>query len=524
MLKRTMAILISAMLISSLAACSGTANDEVKDMISGGSASVETAADGNAANGTELNESSSDDSGSQNDSSQTSTASESSTVSGSSGKKSSKGSKTDTSTESEASTDITTDNSSTDSVTTDNGTTDETVTEIVTTTNEAAEETDINDSDSDEDETVTAVYTSDSSGIIDTGDLFTNRDLKQTADTSSAKTITVSDGQTINITEEGVYVITGSASDCTIKVEASKDAKVQLVLDGVSITNSSTPAIYVVSADKCFVTTTSTENTLSVTGTFTADGTTNTDAVIFSKDDLVFNGTGVLNIVSSQGNGISGKDDIKITGGTYNITSALDSIEANDSIAICDGNFTINSSKDGLHSENDEDDTVGWIYIYGGTFNISASSDGIRGTTYTQIDGGTINISSSEGIESTYIQINGGSVNVSATDDGINASQKSSSIGTPVFEIKAGSLTVTMSGNDVDCIDSNGNIIVSGGTISVSYPTQGPSESFDCDGTSTYTGGTIIINGTQVDSIPQSMMGGMGGMGNMGGMGGRGRW
>ena len=73
-----------------------------------------------------------------------------------------------------------------------------------------------------------------------------------------------------------------------------------------------------------------------------------------------------------------------------------------------------------------------------------------------------------------------------------------------------------MSGNDVDGIDSNGNIIVSGGTININYPAQAPSESFDCDGTATYTGGTIIINGTQVDSIPQSMMGGgRGGRGMM---------
>ena len=80
-----------------------------------------------------------------------------------------------------------------------------------------------------------------------------------------------------------------------------------------------------------------------------------------------------------------------------------------------------------------------------------------------------------------------------------------------------GSLTITMNGSDVDCIDANGNIIVSGGTISVTYPTQGPSESFDYDGTATYTGGTIIINGSQVDAIPQPMMGGRGGM--MGGFG-----
>ena len=372
-----------------------------------------------------------------------------------------------------------------------------------------------------ESSTVKTEFTSTTTGKIDTTDMFSNRDLEQTPDTSDAKTIQVTDGQTINITEEGTYIISGTASNCTIKVEAEKESKVQLVLDGVNITNDSTPAIYVVSADKCFITTTaSSENTLTVTSDFTADGDTNTDAVIFSKDDIVFNGLGTLTISSTE-NGISGKDGIKFTGGTYSITSTKHCIEANDFIAVCGGTFELkSSSKSGLHCENDDDDTVGWIYISDGTFNITSVSDGIRGTTYIQIDGGTINISSTEGIESTYIQINGGTVNVSAVDDGLNASQKSTAVGTPTVEVTGGELTVTMSGNDVDGIDSNGNIIVSGGTININYPAQAPSESFDCDGTATYTGGTIIINGTQVDSIPQSMMGGGGMMG--GGRGGRG--
>ncbi|MBR1393021.1 MAG: carbohydrate-binding domain-containing protein [Ruminococcus sp.] len=375
-------------------------------------------------------------------------------------------------------------------------------------------------------QSVTASFTASTSGKIDTTDIFSNRDLKQTADLTDATYLTVSDGKTLSITEAGIYVISGTAKNCTIRIETDSESKVQLVLNGVSVTNTSTPAIYVINADKVFVTTASdTTNTLSVTGQFTADGDTNTDAVIFSKDDLVFNGLGTLNITSAYGNGISGKDDIKFTGGTYSITCALDAIEANDSIAVCGGSFTINSKKDGLHAENDEDYTEGWIYISDGTFNITATSDGIQGTTYTQIDGGNITIKSSEGIESTYIQINGGTINISATDDGLNASKKSTAIGTPTVEVTGGKLTVTMSGSDVDCIDANGNIIVSGGTIDLSYPTQGPSESFDYDGTATYTGGTIIINGSQVDSIPQaSMMGGMGGFGgNMGGgFGGRG--
>lgn len=360
---------------------------------------------------------------------------------------------------------------------------------------------------------------SSSGSIIDTNDLFSDRDLTQSPDLSSAKTITVSDGQTINITEAGTYVIKGTASDCTIRVETDKESKVQLVLDGVTITNSDFPAIYVVSADKCFVTTTSSTNTLSVTGNFKPDGTTNTDAVIFSKDDLVLNGTGTLNINSSSGNGISGKDDIKVTGGTYNITSAEDSIEANDSISVYDGNFTINSSKDGLHSENDDDDTVGWIYIAGGSFNITASSDAIQATTAAQIDGGTFNLSASEGIEATYVQINDGTINISSNDDGINAAQKSRSYSTPTVEINGGNLTIVMAQGDTDAIDANGNIIVNGGTIDITAQMS----SFDYDGSAQYNGGTIIINGSQVNSIPQSMMGGRGGMGGMNG-GFRGRW
>ena len=350
--------------------------------------------------------------------------------------------------------------------------------------------------------TVTANYTSSTGGILDTADIFSDRDLTQTPDLSNAQTITVSDGQTINITEEGIYVISGSASNCTIKVDTQD--KVQLVLNGVSITNDSTPAIYVVSADKCFITTAeNTENTLSVTGTFTSDGDTNTDAVIFSKDDLVFNGLGTLTINSSN-NGISGKDDIKFTGGTYNITSVKDSIEANDSIAICDGTFTINSSKDAFHSENDDDNTSGWIYIAGGTFNIKSSSDGIQGTSAVQIDGGTFDINSSEGIEATYIQINDGTIKIYASDDGINASKKSTAYSTPTIEINGGYLTVEVGPGDTDGIDANGDIIVNGGTINVTAQMS----SFDYDGKAEYNGGTIIVNGTQVDSIPQSMMGG----------------
>ena len=351
------------------------------------------------------------------------------------------------------------------------------------------------------------------SSALDTADLFTSRDLEQEADLSEAKAVTVSDGETVTIKTGGVYVIKGTASNAQILVTASDDDKVQLVLDGVSITNESIPCIYVKNADKVFVTTTESENTLSVTGTFTADGDTNTDAVIFSRDDLTLNGKGILNI-SSTDNGISSKDDLKITGGTINITCTSDALEANDSILMADGTVAVSTSKDGLHAENDEDNTKGYIYIRGGNLTVEAGDDAVHATTIAQVDGGTLTLTGREGIEGTWIQINDGTVSISASDDGINAGQKSQ-ITTPTAEFNGGTITIVMGSGDTDAVDSNGNLIINGGTLDITA--QSP---FDYDGSGQLNGGTLIVNGTETTSLANQMGGGGMGGGRMGGHGG----
>lgn len=347
-------------------------------------------------------------------------------------------------------------------------------------------------------------------GALDTTDLFTDRDLEQTADLSEAVSYTITDGQTITITSEGVYVISGTAANASIVVEAGDEDKVQIVLDGVSITNDSIPCIYIKSADKVFVTTTDTDNTLTVTGTFTADGETNTDAVIFSKDDLVLNGTGTLTIKSSN-NGVSCKDDLKITGGTINIDCTADALEANDSIRIADGTINIVTNKDALHAENEEDDTVGFVYICGGTLNVKAEDDAIHATTILQIDDGELNLSAHEGLEATWIQVNGGIINIEASDDAINAAYKSAKIA-PTFEINDGYITIVMGSGDTDAVDSNGNLILAGGTLDITA--QSP---FDYDGSLEQTGCTLIVNGQETSTVSNQMMGGMGMMGGKGG-------
>lgn len=363
-------------------------------------------------------------------------------------------------------------------------------------------------------ETASPIYSAD--------DLFSSRDMKQEADLSDAVSYAVSDGQDIHITEAGVYVLTGTAANVTVYVEAGKDDKVQLVLNGVTVTNTNFPVIYVKTADKVFVTT-SADSALSVTGAFAADGSTNTDGVIFSKSDLILNGTAALTIVSTD-NGIVCKDDLKITGGTYSINASSKAVQANDSIRIADGTLYLVAGTDGLHAENEEDGTLGYIYIGGGSLTIQAGDDGVHANSVVQIDGGTLNIKAAEGIEGTYIQINGGVINVQSTDDGINAAQKSSAYCATV-EINDGDITVVMGSGDTDGVDSNGNIIVNGGTISVTG-----NSTFDYDGTAQYNGGTIIANGQQISYIPNQMMGGGGNRGNLntgwgnmgGGRGGRG--
>ena len=339
-------------------------------------------------------------------------------------------------------------------------------------------------------------------GVLDTVEMFTDRDLKQTADLSDAEYLTLSSGSDIHITAEGVYVLSGSAEEVTVYVEADDKDKVQLVLDGVAITNGGFPCVYVKSADKVFVTTAA-DSSLSVTGKFAADGDTNTDGVIFSRSDLVLNGTGSLTI-SSTDNGVVCKDDLKITGGSYEITADSKCLEANDSILIADGVIVLTAGTDGLHAEHGSDDTLGYIYIGGGEITVTAGDDGIHALSVIQIDGGNIAISAPEGIEGTCIQINGGTLSISARDDGINGASKSS-VYQPAIEINGGYVTIVMASGDTDGIDCNGDIIVNGGTVDV---TGG--STFDYDGTGELNGGTVIVNGEQVTEIPNQFMGGLG--------------
>lgn len=323
----------------------------------------------------------------------------------------------------------------------------------------------------------------------------------------SSSSVSISDS-TVTISSGGTYIISGTLSDGQILVNAGKDDEVQLILNGCDITSSDSAAIYAAGAGKVFVTLEKdSKNTLANGGTFNTNSEEKINGVIFCKDDLTLNGEGSLEITSPDANGIVCKDNLVIAGGTYQIDCAKNAIKANDSITVLGGDITITGCNDGLHSENDNDDTLGTILIQGGTFDITAVDDAIHGTSLVTIDDGSIKINAAEGIEGTCITINGGTIDISASDDGINAAQKSDSY-TPCVEINGGMITIVMGQGDTDGIDSNGNLIITGGTIDVTG--QSP---FDYDLSCEYSGGTLIVNGTQIDTITNQFAGGPGGGG-----------
>ena len=351
--------------------------------------------------------------------------------------------------------------------------------------------------------------TAESAESLSAEDIFTDRDMEQEADLSEAVTYESKDGETVTITKAGVYVFNGTAKNYQIVVETGSKDKVQIVLDGLQITNEDKPVIYVKSADKVFVTTVEgTENTLKTTGEFKDDGDEGTDGVIYSKDDIVLHGKGTLTIESADTGAVS-KDDLKVTGGTLNITCVNNALQAHDSVAVADGNITIVSQDDGIKAKYDEDDSVGYVYISGGTLNITASDDAVHAETILQIDGGNITADAHEGLEATVVRINDGEISIKASDDGVNAAAKSSTY-TPLLEINGGTLSIEMAQGDTDAMDSNGKLVVNGGTITITAQFA-----FDFETGSEFNGGKITVNGQEVTQITESMMtGGRGGMMN----------
>ena len=316
----------------------------------------------------------------------------------------------------------------------------------------------------------------------------------------SDQTITVdgsgaaADGSILTITQPGTYILSGTLSEGQVRVETVDEADVQIVLDGATITNSTGAAIYVKSANSATITLAEgTTNTLSDGETYTfEDSEDEPDATLFSKSDLILNGTGTLVIDANYAHAIKGKDDVTIAEGTYDITSVGDAIKGRDSLFISSGTFTIDAGGDGLQSTNEEEEGKGILTIESGTFTITAAADGIQAATNLQILGGDFTITTG-----------GGSANSSTTSEAWGtwgapteeAATTTTEETTSAKGLKAtGSLAISggtfVLDTSDDALHTNDTIQITGGDFTIASGDDG----IHADNTVTIDDGTIDIN------------------------------
>lgn len=311
-------------------------------------------------------------------------------------------------------------------------------------------------------------------------------------------------GSTVTITDEGTYILTGTLNDGTVIVNADKTDKTQLVLNNAVINSETSAAIYVLQADKVFISLApDSVNTLFNGGNFVAIDDNNIDAVVFSKDDITFNGSGYLTVTSPAGHGIVSKDELTLCGGAYEISAAAHGLYGKDSVCVTATTLDITSVKDGIHAENADNASLGYVYIQSGIFTITAEGDGVSAAAQMQIDDGDFNIVAGGGSTNAEKQTSdgwggfpgggrGGGGWPTGTS-GTNAESEEES--TSIKGIKASGNLLIQGGSFMidsadDAVHTNASVTVQDGIFDISTGDDG----FHADDTLSVTGGEIYIN------------------------------
>lgn len=257
----------------------------------------------------------------------------------------------------------------------------------------------------------------------------------------------------VNITEPGIYELSGKLDKGQIAVNLGDDAKdnkdavVTLVLSNVDITCEVAPAIIFYNVYECG----------------------NKDAEKATKDiDTKSAGANII-ISDKTVNNIKGSHVAKIY--------EPNSIELNE-----DGTEVIDAKK---------------LHKYDGAF-YSRMSMNVNGG---EIGDGVLNIKAdNEGLDSElHLTINGGVINIESGNDGINTNED----GISVTTINNGELTIKVTGEtgEGDGIDSNGWLVINDGLVKAYACSLSGDSGIDSDMGIYINGGTVIATGNMLDRI-----------------------
>ncbi|MBQ2083179.1 MAG: carbohydrate-binding domain-containing protein [Lachnospiraceae bacterium] len=330
--------------------------------------------------------------------------------------------------------------------------------------------------------------------------------LLDNASSTSDTTVKIGDNNKVTIQEGGNYVITGKLTEGVLSVKTTdENAKVVIKLAGVTISNSEKTALKIKSAGNVIIyLEDGTENVITsgketvIKELVDEDASESEDAAtggaINSSCDLTICGPGSLSSYGYLKMGIHSKGVLKITGGKIDVKAIANGIKGNNGVEISGGSISILSGNDAIKTESSSN-PYSDINISGGKIDINAFGDGMQATGKITISGGVTDIKQSkEGLEAPNILINDGQLSIRSEDDGINAS-KTSKDGANTMIFNGGKVYVNAGG---DGLDSNGDLIVTGGELQIAGPTKGKSGALD---NGNENGGVLLISGGTVIAI-----------------------
>ncbi len=283
------------------------------------------------------------------------------------------------------------------------------------------------------------------------------------------------------------YIVRGTCSNGSLKIYSTK--KFQIMANNLTLTNPTGPAINIQSGKTVYFTLgTNTTNTLCdgetyAAATTAADGTAEDQkGTLFSEGQLIFNGTGTLNVTSLGGHGICSDDYIRIRSGNITVTSVKDGFNTNDLFRVgrtASASPVVKVKADG----NGIDCGKGNVIIEAGKLGINAGGEAIK----AEYDGTDATITANTIISGGYI--------VARTNDDKSAIFKTSGD----FTLNSGTIQGEVKGNGSKIINSKGNITIEGGkitgiaegTLSSDTTTAG---GFKCDGDLLINDGNIALN------------------------------
>ena len=285
------------------------------------------------------------------------------------------------------------------------------------------------------------------------------------------------DGQTVTITQEGTYQIAGTLDDGALIVESGENAKITLVLGGVSIKNTTGAAIQIGTADDVTVelaegTTNVLQSGEEVDIAAATEGEEASGGALQSKADLKIKGKGSLTVLGYLNNGIHCTKDLKIKNGNISVTALGHGIKGKKSVTVSGGTVTVTSGKDGITSDETENEEKGFVTIEGGEIIITSAGDGVSAETTLTVTGGVISIISGGGSANAQQKTdnmrgwwdfdNSDSDDDSASCKGLKAGK--------ALVISGGSITIDAQD---DALHTDGDMTISGGECILSTGDDG---------------------------------------------------